>query len=134
MTTSETKGPWYHGTPTKLTLLRKGSWVTTFENLARAFSHKPSLISLGGDCVNVKHNGQVRGFLYVVSEHVGPDDVVYLRDTAQTHWQTRRDLRVELVAELPPDDPPQLSEAEVAEMRKDIPADTTGFVGQRDPD
>lgn len=61
-----------------------------------------------------------------------PDDVTYLCDTAQTHWQTNRDLRLRLVAMLPLDDPPQLSEEEVAELRKDIPEGTTAFIGTPD--
>ncbi len=124
--------PWYHGSPEELTVLRKGSWVTQFKELAKAFSHRPSLISMGEGCRTVKHNGQLVGFLYVVSEAVGSDDVTYLADTAQTHWQTQRDLTMERVAELPLDDPPQLSEEEIAELRKDIPEGTTGFHG--DPD
>ena len=113
-------------------MLRKGSWVTQFKELAKAFSHKPSLISFGEDSQTVTHNGQQPGFLYIVSETVGPDEVSYLRDTAQTHWQTQRDLPVRLVAELPVDDPPQLSEEAITEMRKKIPEGTTGFFGDRD--
>jgi hypothetical protein len=123
---------WYHGSPEELNVLQSRSWVTQFKELAKAFSHKPALISLGDDCVNVKHNGHLPGFLYRVSEPVGPDDVTYLRDTAQTHWHTNRDLRLELVAELPIDDPPQLSVHEVAALREDIPERTTGFVGTPD--
>ena len=126
--------PWYHGSPTELTVLRSGSWVTQFKELAKAFAHKPELISLGGDCVNVKHSGRLPGFLYAVDEPVGPEDVTYLRDTGQTHWQTSRDLRLRLVAALLIDDPPQLSEAEITELRKDIPKGTTGFVGTPDQD
>ena len=124
--------PWYHGSPEELTVLRRGSWLTQFKELAKAFSHKPPLISLGGDCVNVKHNGRLPGFLYMVSEPVGPDDVAYLRDTGQTHWQTNRDLRLLLVARLPLDDPPQLSADEIADLRKDIPEGTSGFIGTPD--
>jgi len=126
--------PWYHGSPDELTVLRKGSWITQFKELARAFSHRPALISLGDDCVNVKHNGRRPGFLYVVSECLGPDDVTYLRDTAQTHWQTNRDLSLRLVAQLPLDDPPQLSDDEIAELRKDIPEGATGMVCSPDED
>lgn len=124
--------PWYHGSPEELSVLGRGSWVTQFKELAKAFSHKPALISLGGDCVKVKHNGRLPGFLYTVSEPVDPDDVTYLRDTAQTHWKTNRDLRLRLVAMLPLDDPPQLSEEEVAELRKDIPEGTSAFIGTPD--
>lgn len=124
---------WYHGSPEKLTGLRKGSWVTQFKELAKAFSHRPPLISLGGDLQAIKHNGQMIGFLYVVSEAIGPDDVSYLRDTARTHWQTQRDLGIRLVIELPVDDPPQLSKDEIAELRKDIPAGTSASIGDPDP-
>jgi len=124
--------PWYHGSPEKLSVLRKGSWVTQSKELAKAFSHKPSLISFGDDSQTVKHNGQQSGFLFIVSETVGPDDVSYLRDTAQTHWQIQHDFQVRLVAILPVDDPPQLGEEAITAMRKDIPEGTTGFIG--DPD
>ena len=125
--------PWYHGSPERLTTLRKGSWVTQSEALARAFSHRPSLVSFADDGGTTKHNGQLPGFLYAVSEPIGPDDVSYLRDTAQTHWHTQRDLHVELAAELPLDDPPQLSPEEVAELRRGIPEGRTGFIGDPDP-
>jgi hypothetical protein len=100
--------PWYHGSPEKLTVLRKDSWVTQFKALAKAFSHKPSLISFGDDNETVKHDGQQPGFLYMISEVIGPADVSYLPHTAQTHWQAQRDFQVRLMAELPTDDPPQL--------------------------
>ncbi len=101
--------PWYHGSPEQLTVLRKSSWVTPFKELAKAFSHRPSLISFGGDHQSVKHHGQEPGFLYQVSEVVGPDDLCDLPHTSQTHWQAQRDLHVQRVAELSIDDPPQLS-------------------------
>ena len=126
--------PWYHGSPDRLTVLRAGSWVTHFKEVAKAFSHKPPLISLDYDCQVVKHNGQLPGFLYKVAERISAEDVTYLRDTAQTHWQTSRDLRIELVAELPVTDPPLLTAAEVAEMRKHVPEGTTGFFGTPDSD
>jgi hypothetical protein len=124
--------PWYHGSPEKLTVLQKGSWVTQFQELAKAFSHKPSLISFGDDNQTVKHNGQQPGFLYVVSEALGPDEVSYLYHTAQTHWQIQRDVQVQLVAELPVDDPPQLSEEAITAMHREMPEGTIGFIGERD--
>lgn len=124
--------PWYHGSPEKLTVLRKGSWVTQFKELAKAFSHKPSRISSRDDFGTVSHDGQCRGFLYEVAEAVSPSDVSYLGNTAQTHWRTERDLPVRLVAELPVDDPPQLTSAEVAALREQLPDGTTGFIGPPD--
>ena len=124
--------PWYHGSPEELVELRTGSWVTQFREMAKAFSHRPSLMSLDDDGQTVRHDGKRIGYLYVVSEAVGPQDVRYLANTAQTHWETLRPLSVRRVAELPVDDPPQLTPDEIAEMRKEIPAGTTGFIGTPD--
>lgn len=124
--------PWYHGSPEKLTVLREGSWVTQFKELAKAFSHRPSLISFGDDNQTVKHDGQQSGFLYVLSEPVGPDMVSYLAHTALTHWQTQRDIQVQLLSELPIDDPPQLSAEDIAAMRRKVPEGKPGFISDRD--
>ncbi len=102
-------GPWYHGSPTKLSSLRKGSMVTPFVEIAKAFSHKPKLLSMSEDMKSVKHNGQIPGLLYVVAEEVTEDDLVELSDTKQTHWEIRRDLHANLVADVPIDDPPLLT-------------------------
>ncbi|MFH1568475.1 MAG: acyltransferase domain-containing protein, partial [Gemmatimonadota bacterium] len=111
-------GPWYHGSPAALTALRAGSMVTPFEAVARAFSHKPHHLSFGGDPSQVKHDGEVPGFLYVVDEDLAPGDLTELPGTASTHWEVRRDLRVRLVAEVPVDDPPRLTEVERTELER----------------
>ncbi len=126
-------GPWYHESPEELTVLRKGSMVTPFREVAKAFSHKPSMLSMGDDLENVKHNGQLIGHLYEVAEAVGPEDLCCLQDTAQTHWETQRDLRLKYLAELPLDDPAQLTEEEIAENQKANPEGRTGFFGDPDP-
>ena len=123
----DSHGPWYHGSPERLDVLRNGSWVTPFKEVAKAFSHKPSLMSIADGCVAARHNGTVPGLLYVVSEEAGAEDLTCLPGTDQTHWQTQRDLQVRLVAELPVDDPPQLSEEEIAELRKTMPEGTSGY-------
>jgi hypothetical protein len=128
------RAPWYHGSPEKLTVLLQGSWVTQFQEMAKAFAHKPSLLSFGDDGQRVKHDGQLPGFLYRIAGTVRPEDVSYLRDTAGTHWQTQRDLPIELVAELPVSDPPLLTDGEIAALRQAIPEGTTGFIGTPDPE
>ena len=132
MTRCGYNAPWYHGSPEELTVLRKGSWVTQSQEMAKAFSHRPSLMSLADDCRTVKHNGKVAGFLYVIAESIGPDDLSELPGTAHTHWQSRRDLRVELIAELPVSDPPLLSEDEIAQMKAEHPdiGRGSGFIGR----
>ena len=131
MTPCDYNAPWYHGSPERLTVLRKGSWVTQFKEVAKAFSHRPSLMSLADDCQTVKHDGRVAGFLYTVAESVRPDDVSELPGTAHTHWQTERDLRVALIAELPVSDPPLLTADEISQLKEhpEIARGGSGFIG-----
>ena len=111
-------GPWYHGSPFELTMLSKGSVVTPFEEVAKAFSHKPPMVSMSDDYSIVKHNGKLPGFLYLLTD-AAPGDVLEMPGTDSTHWVIQRDLRVELLAELPVSDPPLLTEEETVEMGKD---------------
>lgn len=119
-------GPWYHGSPFKLTMLSKGSVVTPFKEVAKAFSHKPPRVSMSDDYSIVKHNGEVPGFLYVLA-NVTPGDVQEMPGTDSTHWVIQRDLGVEFLAELPVTEPPLLTEEEIAQLRKDRPDGQTGF-------
>ena len=65
---------WYHGSQEELTKLRVGSSITQNRNVAKAFSHRPSLLtqSEGG---TVKHDGMTPGYLYTIADEIGPDDV-----------------------------------------------------------
>ncbi len=56
--------PSYHGSPEELDALRAGSWVTQFKEMAKAFSHRPTLMSLDDDREHVKHDGKLVGYLY----------------------------------------------------------------------
>ena len=68
-----------------------GSWVTPFREFAKAFSHKPTRVSASGDdLANVRHDGKVAGFLYVVAETLADQDLEELPGTDQTHWKTTR--------------------------------------------
>jgi len=108
-------------------MLSKGSVVTPFKEVAKAFSHKPPMVSMSDDYGVVKHNGEVTGFLYVISD-AAPGDVVEMPGTDSTHWVIQRDMEVEFLGELPISDPPLLTEEEIAELRKDRPDGQTGFV------
>ncbi len=63
---------WYHGSPVRLETLAAGSTVTPVRALARAFSHKPSTVSLTvrendqGRRVVIEHNGTKDGYLFRV--------------------------------------------------------------------
>ena len=110
---------WFHGSPEKLTMLRTGSWVTPFKELAKAFSHKPTCISVSDDDFrNVRHDGKTAGFLYVVSEPLSNGDLRELEGTDQSHWETTRTLKVRFVTEVPLVDAEMLTETEIAELAK----------------
>lgn len=66
---------WYHGSPLQLHILRKASTITQKRELARIFSHKPTIVSVS-DNGQIKHNGTTPGYLYVIVDQVHPRDVV----------------------------------------------------------
>ena len=51
----------YHGSNILLSELRMGSTITQWEALAKAFSHKPSVLGYD-DKGNIEHNGFEQGF------------------------------------------------------------------------
>ena len=90
---------WYHGSPIQLTVLRRGSTITQNRDLARAFSHKPTLLSIS-DEGRVQHNGTAPGLLYQIEEEIRPDDIVpHPRTTMPPglEWLTTRDLHLSLI-------------------------------------
>ncbi len=90
---------WYHGSPNKLSVLRKGSTITQKRELARIFSHKPTIVSVDDDG-RIKHNGTVPGYLYVLVEIVEPEDVVphpYSTMQEGDEWVTDREFQVQLM-------------------------------------
>ena len=90
---------WYHGSPFELETIRKGSTITQDRNLARVFSHKPTLVSIADDGT-IQHNGTLPGFLYRVTGTIGPDDIVpHPRSSmeARKEWLTCRELRLEQI-------------------------------------
>ena len=121
MTPRDFDAPWYHGSPFVLSTLAKGSVVSPFREIAKAFAHKPTLVSMSDDFQTVKRNGSLPGYLYVIAERVRPADVEEMPGTDSTHWKTRRELRVRVGAELAVSDPPLLAEDEAAGMRRTHP-------------
>ncbi len=114
--------PWYHGSPLQLTELRPGSTITQNMDLARVFSHKPSLVCIddSSSALRVQHNGVLPGYLYRVAEQVTPEDVYphpHSTMPAGAEWITRRPLRVTLIGptETVPDE--LLDDSAVSELR-----------------
>ena len=93
--------PWYHGSPLVLGVLRVGSTITQWRDLARVFSHKPPIVCIS-DSGDIQHNGVKPGYLYEISEPIGPDDVYLHPRTTMApgdEWLTTRELRLRLIAE-----------------------------------
>ena len=118
---------WYHGSQQELTELRVGSSITLNRNLAKAFSHRPSLVTLSdpseslADGLNVKHDGVTPGFLYTVSEAIGPEDIYPHPHPANAdgwEWLTRRELKLEFIEKTVVSDRERLTDEEIAELRR----------------
>lgn len=93
---------WYHGSPLALTILLAGSTITQDRDLARVFSHKPSMVSQNFDDAghrSIKHTGTQAGFLYAVigvdAGNVYPHPHTSMG--AGQEWLTRCDLALRLI-------------------------------------
>ncbi len=105
---------WYHGSPLKLTTLHEGSTITQKRELARIFSHKPTLVSVS-DAGHIKHNGTIPGYLYVVADEILPKDVVPHPRTTMApgdEWLTTREIHLQLMCSTEPVPEEQLADEE----------------------
>jgi hypothetical protein len=106
------KQPWYHGSPLELFILRPGSTITQKRDLARIFSHKPTIVSVS-DNGQIKHNGRIQGYLYCIVDEIRPEDVLPHPQTTMSdgdEWLTTRELHLELICTVDPVSTEQLSE------------------------
>jgi hypothetical protein len=103
---------WFHGSPKMLQTLLTGSTITPIRILARAFSHKPELLTIdvienngaGKRCCTLKHNGVKKGYLYrVLVEDPGNDLVQHPTSNAANGEEmlTTKPLKLELIEEIP---------------------------------
>ena len=111
---------WYHGSQEELTKLRVGSSITQNRNVAKAFSHRPSLLtqSEGG---RVKHDGMTPGYLYTIADEIGPDDVrphPHPVNATRWEWLTNRELKLKLVEQTVVTDEERLTDQEIAEIKQ----------------
>jgi hypothetical protein len=111
---------WYHGSPLKLTTLHEGSTITQKRELARIFSHKPTLVSVS-DAGQIKHNGTQPGYLYAVVDKIQPKDMVPHPRTTMApgdEWLTTRELRLRLLCSTEPVPEEQLTDEEWAALQR----------------
>ncbi|TFG72078.1 MAG: hypothetical protein E4H27_03330 [Anaerolineales bacterium] len=119
MTTYDTGGKWYHGSPLRLGVLLAGSTISQKRDLARIFSHKPSIVLID-DNAHIAHNGTAPGYLYEIAEPVMPEDVKpHPRTTMPPgdEWIISRPLMVVLLSETTPDPAEALTPEEQKRLR-----------------
>ncbi len=96
-------GTWYHGSDKKFEILREGSTITQWKELAEAFSHQPSGLGYDDDGV-IQHNGTERGYLYIIDEPVVEGEDVYQHPTTtmdlNAEFLTKGPLKVRFIEEL----------------------------------
>ena len=110
---------WYHGSQQELAHLRSGSSITQSRDVAKAFSHRPSILSMSGE--SLKHDGATPGYLHIVAEEIAPDDVrphPHPVNAARWEWLTRRELKLELVERTMVTEGESLTDEEIAALRR----------------
>lgn len=119
--------PWYHGSQQELTVLRIGSSITQNRDIARVFSHRPSILSIEDDG-SFRHTGRVYGYLYLIDEAINPEDVYphpHPINASKWEWLTTREIKVRLLERPALREAEHLSEAELAALRCQQQADGT---------
>ncbi len=110
--------PWFHGSPLQLNELIVGSTITQDRELARIFSHKPSIVSIDENGSRF-HNGKLGGYLYIIDEEITSDDVYPHPATTMKpgeEWLINRTLKVRRIDVTKPKVEEQLSEEEELEL------------------
>ena len=110
---------WFHGSPLELNVLAAGSTITRRRDVARIFSHKPTIVSFD-DSGKLFHNGSVNGRLYEVvdvePEDVRPHPTSTMAESVE--WLTNRDLRLRFIESTSPKLAELLTDDEVARLRQ----------------
>ena len=110
---------WYHGARQALTRLRSGSSITQRRDVAKAFSHRPTLLSMSD--ASLKHDGASPGYLYLVAEEIAPDDVhphPHPVNAARWEWLTRREVKLELIERTEVTAEESLTDEQISELRR----------------
>ena len=73
------------------------------------------------DKSKVKHNGVAPGYLYAVSDEIGPGDVhphPHPANAARWEWLTNRELKLELIEQTTVTGRERLTDGEIAALRQ----------------
>ena len=92
--------------PAEARRLRARSSITQNRDVAKAFSHRPSLMSMSqseaGETWSVRHDGVTPGYLYVVAEEIGSGDArphPHPVNVSRWEWLTNRDMELRFIEE-----------------------------------
>ncbi|WP_339260549.1 hypothetical protein MKY85_11740 [Paenibacillus sp. FSL R5-0749] len=110
--------PWFHGSPMLLDELLVGSTITQDRELARIFSHKPSIVALDEHGTRL-HNGKLCGYIYILDEEITSEDVYPHPATTMNpgeEWLIKRGLKVRKIDETKTRTEEQLSEEEEVDL------------------
>ena len=102
---------WFHGSPKKLSILNAGSSITSFIELAKAYSHKPQHLEFlltdntekAESEVEIKHDGIHPGFLYRVYVNNCSNELTHPQDNSGPLCEemvTTRNLEVDLIGKV----------------------------------
>ena len=114
------QGTWFHGSPLVLKILRKGSSITQSEELAQAFSTRPSIVSVSDDG-KIKHNGKSKGRVYKVAGRVTADDIYEHPRSAWKkgwEWLTKKEFKLEFLYKVSNSPEDMLTESEIRELKE----------------
>lgn len=96
-------GIWYHGSDKQFDVLKEGSTITQWRELAEAFSRKPNMLGYD-DNGEIFHNGIEHGYLYIIDEPITIDIDIYQhpRTTMDVNAEflSKRPLKVKLIKEI----------------------------------
>jgi hypothetical protein len=112
--------PWYHGSPHVLSVLKRGSVITQWADLAVVLSLRPSLVILSDDGKRLLHDGRGRGYLYELVEGVDIDEDIEPVESPLgegVEWRTLKPFRLKLAANTQHRHEDLLSPEEVKEIR-----------------
>lgn len=89
---------WYHGSNLDLDILRKGSTITQWKELAVAFATKPTKLEYDDIFQSIIHNGLEKGILYIIDESLEMEIDIYQHPKSTmdkgVEFLTKRDLRI----------------------------------------
>ncbi len=102
---------WFHGSPKELSILNAGSSITSYIELAKAYSHKPQHLEViltdnrenGESEVEIKHDGVHPGFLYRVYVNNCSNELTHPQDNSGPLCEemvTTRNLEVDLIGKV----------------------------------